>query len=985
MLSVLQRDKHSGDALESVTSFSPDTEAGSVRIYRVFLPWFVQLRLPVLLVWLVSAGMLFAQVPPTATPPAQKGVLVLLSSGFGQRGIDNYVKGLYEVLKEHGVNYRNIHVEYLDLVKNPDDAYGQRLGELLLSKYPESTVGVIVSVQPAALNFLLNAGRAMAPGAPVLVAQANVAPGVDTAGRHFFLQAPSLDFSGTLQRALELFPRTERVVLLSGASPGEQERLQDAKRQFAPWSDRLLFDYVYDLAFEEVKRRLSATPPNTVIIAPGINRDGKGEVFVPLDTIVAIAASANAPVFPVYSVSVGKGAIGGMVSVLEQEGQSMALSVLDALRLEPNQISSLKVHSASSVSLFDWQQIERWNGDASKLPADTVFLNRPPTLWGQYQGYVIGGVLAIVALSLLSAALFVQSRRRLLAERHQRAAQAKYRLLSDNIMDVLWLFNLKKNKWDYMSPSIRHLLGIGAEEAMLQPFDKFIADDASEGLMEVIAKRVAAYRNSSGETHTYTDTNPLKHTNGATVWTETVTRYSRNEQGELALLGVTRDVSQRMLAQQEINKLAFYDALTHLPNRKLFLDRMQQALTASARSRGTGALLFIDLDDFKTLNDTRGHDIGDLLLQQVARRLSDCLREADTVARLGGDEFVVILEGLDESSPQAAAQARVIGEKILAALHHPYRIDDIEHNCSASIGVVLFNGAGESVDELLKRADMAMYRAKSTGRNALCFFDPAMQASVTARAAMESDLRKALLEQQFMLFYQPQVEAGRVTGAEALIRWKHPERGMVSPADFIALAEANGLILPIGAWVLETACAQLVAWAREPITAHLTLAVNVSAIQFRHIEFVTNVLEVLTRTGANPQKLKLELTESLLVNDMEETIVQMMRLKAQGLTFSLDDFGTGYSSLSYLKRLPLDQLKIDQSFVRDVLIDPNDAAIARTIVALAQSLGLGVIAEGVETEAQREFLAGQGCDSYQGYLLSRPLPIGEFEQFMRRG
>ena len=954
-----------------------------MKYLQIFLHLFVQIRLPVLLVWMCFAGMLFAQTQPPVASPPQRPVLVLVSSGFGQAGIDNYVKGLYEVLRDRGVSYTNIHVEYLDLVKNPDDKYGQRLGELLLSKYPESKVSVIVAVQPAALNFLLNAGRAIAPNAPVLVTQAKVPPGIHTADRHFFLQTPSLDFGGTLQRALELFPKTERVVLLSGASAVEQERLQDAKRQFAPWDDRLQFEYVDELSFEEIERRMAVTPPNTVIIASGINRDGKGQVLVPVETIVKIAKSANAPIFPVYSVSIGRGAIGGMVSVLEHEGRSMALSVLDALQMDPKEIDSLKIRPSAAVSMFDWQQIERWRGDASKLPADTVFLNRPPTLWGQYKGYVIAGGLAIVVLSMLALALSLQIRRRLLAERYLLASQGQYRLLADNISDVLWVFNLETNRWQYVSPSVQNLLGYTAEEVMAHPLENSIASVTARDFMTLVAERTAAYSDSSGDTHTYIDTAALHRKDGSVAWTETATRYSRNEQGELALLGVTRDISQRMLAQKEIKQLAFYDALTHLPNRKLLMDRMHQALAASTRTRRTGALLFIDLDHFKTLNDTRGHDIGDLLLQQVAQRLTNCVREGDSVARLGGDEFVVMLENMDESLPQAAAEARIIGEKVLAALNQPYLLHEIEHHSSASMGIVLFNGNGTSIDELLKRADMAMYRAKSAGRNALCFFDPEMQAAVTGRAQMESELRSALLAEHFLLLYQPQVEAdGRVTGAEALIRWQHPERGMVSPGDFIALAEDTGLILPMGKWVLETACNQLVEWAKEATTAHLTLAVNVSSLQFRHIGFVTQVLDVLTRTGAKPHKLKLELTESLLVHNMEETIVKMMLLKAQGITFSLDDFGTGYSSLAYLKRLPLDQLKIDQSFVRDVLTDPNDAAIARTVVALGQSLGLAVIAEGVETEGQREFLADNGCTAFQGYLFSRPLPHNQFKEFL---
>ncbi len=449
-------------------------------------------------------------------------------------------------------------------------------------------------------------------------------------------------------------------------------------------------------------------------------------------------------------------------------------------------------------------------------------------------------------------------------------------------------------------------------------------------------------------------------------------------------IGTFSDISRNTEAEAEIHRLAFYDPLTQLPNRRLLIDRLQQAITASARSGREGALLFIDLDNFKTLNDTLGHDKGDLLLQQVAQRLSDSVREGDTVARLGGDEFVVMLEGLDVSPEEAAPQAQAVGEKILVALNEPYLLGNHKHHSTPSIGVTLFGGNQGTVDELLKRADFAMYQSKAAGRNTLRFFDPQMQAVVTARAGLEEELRHGLSEDQFLLYYQPQVDgAGRMTGVEALVRWQHPQRGMVPPGEFIPLAEDSGLILPLGHWVLRTACGQLAAWASRPEMAHLVVAVNVSARQFKLPNFVEEVMAILDSTGARPPQLKLELTESMLLSDVEDIITKMTELKANGVGFSLDDFGTGYSSLTYLKRLPLDQLKIDQSFVRDVLTDPNDAAIAKAIITLGQSLGLAVIAEGVETEGQRDFLAGHGCNAYQGYLFGRPCAAGDLAAAMR--
>jgi diguanylate cyclase (GGDEF)-like protein/PAS domain S-box-containing protein len=459
--------------------------------------------------------------------------------------------------------------------------------------------------------------------------------------------------------------------------------------------------------------------------------------------------------------------------------------------------------------------------------------------------------------------------------------------------------------------------------------------------------------------------------------------------GKTVQLAVTRDITERKKASSEIEHLAFYDSLTNLPNRRLMLDRLGQALNSIVRHKRHGALLLIDLDNFKNLNDSQGHTAGDQLLVEVAARLTSCIRGDDTVARMGSDEFVVILQDL-EASGLAPAQAEAVAVKIQKQLNQPYQlgfsavdgeVTTRQYHCTSSIGITVFVDHGLSTEELLKRADAAMFQAKVGGRNLLQFFDPEMQAIVKANAEMEADLREAVFRNQFLLHYQAQVNVkGDVTGVEALVRWLHPQRGMVSPGQFIPLAETCGLILPIGRWVLEVACSQLKCWSVMPELSDLTIAVNVSARQFHENDFVEQVQEVLASTGANAQRLKLELTESLLVHDLERTIVKMLTLKTLGVGFSLDDFGTGYSSLAYLKRMPLDQLKIDQGFVRDILLDPNDAAIAKMVVALGNTLGLDVIAEGVETQGQRDFLAANGCVAYQGYLFGRPMPVTEFQR-----
>jgi diguanylate cyclase (GGDEF)-like protein/PAS domain S-box-containing protein len=446
-------------------------------------------------------------------------------------------------------------------------------------------------------------------------------------------------------------------------------------------------------------------------------------------------------------------------------------------------------------------------------------------------------------------------------------------------------------------------------------------------------------------------------------------------------VGSFSDISERKEAAEAISRLAYYDSLTSLPNRQLMMDRLKRALRSSVRSGKFGAVLFLDLDNFKTINDTLGHDEGDKLLQEAGQRLRGCVREQDTVARFGGDEFVVLLEELDGPHERAAILTKTVSDKLLAALARPFRLQGREYLCSASIGVALWRGDAQTdAHELLKRSDMAMYEAKKAGRNTARFFDPIMQTAIESRAQMEARLRAALQLGQFKLYYQRQVRSdGAVYGAEALLRWEDPERGMVSPGSFIGLAEESELILPIGRWVLETACRQIRSWSRAHDTHGLRLSVNISPRQLIADSFVEEVTEILRTTEADATRLQLEITEGMLLTDIEETISKMTQLRMLGVTFALDDFGTGYSSLSYLQRLPLNVLKIDQSFVQDLGRNGRSEAIVRTVIQMSRSLGLDVLAEGVETEAQRQVLAQWGCTNYQGYFFGRPVPIEGFD------
>ena len=471
--------------------------------------------------------------------------------------------------------------------------------------------------------------------------------------------------------------------------------------------------------------------------------------------------------------------------------------------------------------------------------------------------------------------------------------------------------------------------------------------------------------------------------NGETTWT--VLSASLIEiDGNPSLIVIARDISAAKAAEEEIRNLAFYDQLTRLANRRLLLDRLRQALASCGRTNLTGAVLFIDLDDFKTLNDTLGHKTGDLLLREVAKRISNCTREADVVARLGGDEFVIILEDLSATPEDAAAVAETVAEKLLLSVAEPCQLAGREYITTSSIGIALFCDRQNNLDDVMQQADLAMYQAKAAGGNTARFFAPALQAAVNARAAMEEDLRRAIGTNQFQLHYQPQVQHGRVSGAEALLRWTHPARGPISPCDFIPLAEKTGLIVPLGAWIVETAFAQAASWLKQQGMSHLTLAVNISARQFRQPDFVGQVLTALQRTGADPARITLELTESMLVDNVEDLKAKMLALKSHGLKLSIDDFGTGYSSLSYLSHLPLDQLKIDRSFVKNMLVDTGSGAIAKAIIALSHTMGLSVVAEGVETEEQRDLLTSSGCHTFQGYLFNPALEAREFERQIKQ-
>jgi len=620
--------------------------------------------------------------------------------------------------------------------------------------------------------------------------------------------------------------------------------------------------------------------------------------------------------------------------------------------------------------------LQKWQADANspyftvlkKWNSSTTRMTIPKEIWWLLIALVVG---------FLSALIFVLLMRRIVKEKNisLRQTQQNLNVILDSVDAHIYIKDLQL-RYQYVNKNVCKLIGLdekeilGKTDAML--FDRDTCKTLQEHDLRVIKQ---------GERIVEEEINTVLGADKPQTFLS-VKLPLRQEDGSIyALCGISTDITDYLLIQKQLRKLALYDSLTGLANRRLLMEFLEDSLAEGHQSEMEGALLIVDLDSFKTLNDTLGHHAGDLLLQGVAKRLQSRLLPNDLAARLGSDEFVIVKPNMGTAREEVEALAQQYAEEILQDFIMPFALEQTQYIASASLGIALFSDAEGDVERLLQDADMALYRAKASGRNSLRFFDPVMQLEVNRRSQLERKLRDVIASQQLELYVQPQISSDQqYVGMEALLRWHDPIEGFISPVDFIPVAESSGLIIPLGAWVLREACQILAQWAKIPEMQNLTLSVNISPRQFRHLQFIDYIDSCLKELGVNPNHLELEITESLLIEDIDQTIERMNALRQRGLRFALDDFGTGYASLSYLKLLPLNKLKIDQSFVRDVLTDPNDEAIVSTIIALGQSLDLAVIAEGVETEEQAVLLEKFGCHVYQGYHFGRPAPVAEWQQ-----
>jgi diguanylate cyclase (GGDEF)-like protein len=923
-----------------------------------------------------------AQPVISAKLDASRHVLMLLQTGYGNRGVDTYVAGFMARWRQLGMSTESLHVEYLDLARTPGPQYRRHVRDMLLDKYAGKKIDLIVALQQPALDFLMQELKPLSPGAPVIAAIAAITPQMAaTSGRHFLQQNVSVDFNGTLDIALRLLPDTHHVVLLGGAGAADLAVLREFQALAPRWQDRLSFEYTDQLTAEQINQRLAQLQRGSIVLQTVFNQDASGKAFDSPEMRVMFSRITPVPTFSLYAINLGIGDdVGGMLWANATEGESAAETGIALIQGRRQLTDAITPLPSKSVPMFNWAQLQRWGADTSVLPPASVIINKQPSLWEEHREVAISTTAALLLLLSLVLALALQNKQRRSAERKARESEASVKLLVEHAPEAIAVYDMDTRLCVDANKNAEILFACSRQELLQSRIGRFSApdDEQPDGMPDtrVLARSIAMLE--QGEHLVLERT--IRPLSGKDVLCEVhILKLPTLAQRLLRVSYI--DITERRENEDRIHRLAFYDPMTDLPNRRLLMDRLGMALHTAQRSNEFGAVLFVDLDHFKNVNDAHGHAVGDSLLQNVAARLRILLREEDTVARLGGDEFVILLPRLGTNRHDCGLVALGVAEKIRESLQQSVELEGRVCITGGSLGVTLLTPQGQSADDLLREADTAMYRAKEAGRNGIAFYEPEMQAEVQERLALEVDLKKAITDGQLSMHLQTQVNAnGTACGAELLMRWQHPVRGFVSPAQFIPLAESTGLILALGDWVLTQGCQMLVTMARA---GHdLPLSINISPRQFRDAGFVERVRQALDDSGAPAHKLIFEVTEGLLIEDMDKMLARMNALAGMGIRFSIDDFGTGYSSLAYLNRMPLYELKIDKSFVQGLPDDANARGIVQSILSMANHFSLHVVAEGVETQAQADYLVLNGCTTLQGYLFARPMSL---ENWLKQG